>query len=125
MATQAPTGQAPDLQAALIDMAVEGYRFGRLFVRVVSKLDAGEASRYVNQLRYFQKRLEDNLAQAGLNLVNLEGHAYDSGMAVTALNVGDFGPDDQLIIDHMVEPVIMGPDGLRRAGIVMLKKVSQ
>jgi hypothetical protein len=106
-------------------MAVEGYRFGRLFVRVVSKLDAGEASRYVNQLRYFQKRLEDNLAQAGLNLVNLEGHAYDSGMAVTALNVGDFGPDDQLIIDHMVEPVIMGPDGLRRAGIVMLKKVSQ
>jgi len=106
-------------------MAVEGYRFGRLFVRVVSKLDAGEAGRYVSQLRYFQKRLEDNLAQAGLNLVNLEGHAYDSGMAVTALNVGDFGPDDQLIIDHMVEPVIMGPDGLRRAGVVMLKKVSQ
>ena len=112
-----------ELQSVVIDLAVEGWRFGRLFLRVASKLDAGDAGRYLNQLRYFVKRLEDDLELVGLRLVNLEGHLYDSGMAVTALNIGDFGPDDQLVVDQMVEPIIMGLDGLRRAGIVLLKKV--
>lgn len=113
----------PDLEVALIDMAVEGWRFGRLFQRVISKLDAGESARYVNQLRYFLKRLEDDLAQAGLKLVNLEGMPYDAGAAASPLNAEDFGPDDQLLVDQMVEPIVMGPDGLRRAGVVMLRKI--
>ena len=34
----------------------------------MNKLDAGEQSRYANQLRYFQRRVEDNLEQAALPL---------------------------------------------------------
>ncbi len=41
------------LEQALIDVAVESWRFSRLFNKVVSKLDVGESGRYVNQLRYF------------------------------------------------------------------------
>lgn len=41
-------------------------------------------------------------------------------MAVSALNLGDFGPDEALAVDQMLEPVIMGPTGLRRAGTVLL-----
>ena len=26
--------------------------------------------------------------------------------------IGDFGPDEPLLVDHMVEPIIMGPRGL-------------
>lgn len=43
-------------------------------------------------------------------------------MAVSALNVADFGPDDLLVVDQMVEPVVMGPEGLVRGGTVMLAK---
>lgn len=107
----------------LIDLAVESWRFSRLFVRVLSKLDAGEGSRYGSQLRYFLKRVEESLAKAQLKLVDVEGQSYDPGMAASALNVGDFAADDQLVVDQMLEPVIMGPDGLRRAGVVMLRKV--
>ena len=111
------------LERSLIDIAVESWRFSRLFTRVVSKLDAGEAGRYVNQIRYFQKKVEESLSASGLTLVNIEGQPFDPGMAASALNIGDFGPDEQLLVDQMVEPIIMGPEGLMKQGTVMLRKV--
>lgn len=116
-------GTTGQIERSLIDIAVESWKFSRIFARVVSKLDAGEAGRYVNQLRYFQKKVEQNLDAAGLKLVNVEGHAFDPGMAASPLNIEDFGPDDALLVDQMVEPIIMGPDGLKKQGTVMLRKV--
>ena len=110
------------IEQSLIDIAIESWRFSRLFGKVVSKLDAGESGRYINQLRYFQKKVEENLDSNGLKLVNVEGQPYDAGMAASALNLGDFGPDDVLLVDQMVEPIIMGPNGLRKQGTVMLRK---
>jgi hypothetical protein len=112
------------LERSLIEVAVEGWRFARLFGRLVSKLDAGEGSRYVNQLRYFQKKLEDSLEASGMKIVNVEGQPFDPGMAASAINIGDFGPDDVLLVDQMVEPIIMGGEGLRKQGTVMLRKVA-
>ena len=111
------------LEQSLIEMAVEGWRFSRLFGRVVGKLDAGESSRYLNQLRYFQKKIEDSLGSIGLTLVNVEGHPYDAGTAASAVNLDEFSPDDVLFVDQMLEPIIMGPEGLRKEGSVMLRKV--
>lgn len=111
------------MEQSLIDIAVESWRFSRLFGKVVSKLDAGESGRYINQLRYFQKKVEESLDSNGLKLVNVEGQPYDAGMAASALNLGDFGPDDVLLVDQVVEPIIMGPTGLRKQGTVMLRKV--
>ena len=112
------------LEQSLINIAVESWRFSRLFARVVNKLDAGEAGRYLNQLRYFQKKVEENLDASGLKLVNVEGQAFDPGMAASALNIGDFEPDDILFVDQMVEPIIMGNEGLKKQGTVMLRKVN-
>lgn len=122
---QTGTGQAgtEQFERSLIDIAVESWRFSRLVQRMLGKLDAGEQSRHANQLRHFLKKVEDNLRMHGLKLVNLEGHPYDAGMAASAINAGDFGPEDALVVDQMVEPIIMGPDGLRKHGTVMLKKV--
>jgi hypothetical protein len=85
------------MERSLIDIAVESWRFSRLFGKVVSKLDAGESGRYINQFRYFQKKIEESLGSSGLKLVNVEGQPYDAGMAASALNLGDFGPDDVLL----------------------------
>jgi len=118
-----PTVSDPNqTEKSLIDIAVESWRFSRLFARVVSKLDAGEAGRYTNQLRYFQKKVEESLAAAGLQLVNIEGQPFDPGMAASALNIADFGPDDTLLVDQMLEPIIMDSAGLKKQGTVMLRK---
>lgn len=111
------------LTKSLIDISVDSWRFTKLFARLLTKLDAGDGERYFNQLRYYIKRLEDNLEIAKIRLVNIEGQPYDPGMAATALNICDFGPDDRLLVDQMIEPIIMGPDGLIRPGTVMLRKV--
>lgn len=108
---------------SLIDISVESWRFSRLFARLLSKLDAGEGDRYTSQYRYYLKRLEETLEGASLTLVNVEGQPYDPGVAATALNIGDFGADDVLVVEQMIEPIIMGSGGLVRRGTVMLRKV--
>jgi hypothetical protein len=110
------------LEHSLIEVAVESWRFSRLFARIVNKLDAGEQGRYANQLRYFQKKVEEQLESAGLRLVSVEGQPFDPGIAASAVNLGDFGPDETLLVEQMVEPIIMGTDGLRRAGTVIVRK---
>jgi hypothetical protein len=122
--TTEQTDRGEQLERSLMDIAVESWRFSRLFARLVSKLDAGEGSRYVNQLRYFQKKLEDSLEASGMKIVNVEGQPFDPGMAASAINIGDFGPEDVLLVDQMVEPIIMGAEGLRKQGTVMLRKVA-
>jgi hypothetical protein len=114
---------AEQLEGALIDLAVESWRFSRVFMRALGKMGPEEVARFANQLRYFQKKLEETLAASGMKLVNVEGLPFDPGMAATALNVGEFGPHDQLLVEQMIEPIIMGTEALRRQGIVMLRKV--
>jgi hypothetical protein len=110
-------------EKSLIDLAVESWKFSRLFARVLSKLDPAESTRYANQLRYFQKRVDENLDSASFKIVNLENEPYDPGMAVSAINIGDFDADDVLIVDQMVEPIIMSAAGLKKEGVAILRKV--
>ena len=55
------------LTQSVINMAVESWRFGRVFDRMLMKLDAGEQSRYKSQFRWFIKKIEESLAEAGLS----------------------------------------------------------
>jgi hypothetical protein len=118
--TSNPIGKHHD---ALLDLAVEGWRLARLFTRVLSKLDAGEGTRYVNQVRYFVKRVEECLESVDMRMVNLEGQPYDMGLPATAINIDDFGPEDRLFVEQMLEPVIMGAQGVVKSGTIILKKV--
>ncbi len=39
------------------------------------------------------------------------------------LNIEEFDSQDALVVDQMLEPIIMGPDGVIRTGTVTLRKV--
>lgn len=108
---------------ALVSLAVETWRMLKLLDRLLAKMDAGEGQRYIGQARYFKQQVEDNLEAAGLKLVNVEGQMFDPGMAAAALNLGDFMPEDELLVDQMIEPIIMGSSGVRKEGTVMLRRV--
>ena len=116
----------PSLEAmtkSLLDCAVESWRFSRLFDGLLTKLDAGEQGRYRGHFRWFQRKLEDSLADASLRIVNVEGQPFDPGIAATPLNIEEFESNDSLIVDQMLEPIIMGPEGVVRTGTVTLRKV--
>lgn len=110
-----------DTERLLIELAVESWRLCRIFQRSIDGRDIRTAGRQSNQVRYFQRKLDDSLSPLGLRLVVLDGQPYDAGMAATALNAADFGPEDDLYVDQMMEPIVMGPDGVRRTGTMMLR----
>lgn len=109
--------------AALIDLAVDSWKFARLFTRVISKLDAGEQTRYANQMRFFQKRIDCAAEAAGARIVTIEGQPFEPGMAASPLNIEDFCDGDMLFVDQMLEPIVMGNDGVLRTGTMMLRKL--
>lgn len=117
--------QSEVLTNSLLSLAVEAWRFSRIYERLLSKLDAGEQKRFLSQFRYFQKQLEANLSDAGYRLQNLEGQAFDLGIAATAVNQSDFLPEDALVVDQMLEPVILNENGIVKMGKVLLRKVER
>jgi hypothetical protein len=120
-----PADSSEKVRAAMLDLAVESWRLSRTYVRVLSKLDAGEQGRYKSSLFWYLKKLEENLEAAGYRLAHLEGQPYEPGIAASAINIQDFGPDDLLVVEQMLEPVIMGPEGVVRTGTVLLTKVQR
>ena len=56
-------------------------------------------------------------------MVFLEDQHFDPGMAVSVINMEDFEAQDLLIVDQMIEPIIMGADGLKRPGTVTVRRV--
>lgn len=115
---------SPDIMRGIvITMAADFWRFSQLFDHLLLNLDVREQSRYKSRFLWFIKKFEDALEQAGLRMVNLEGHPFDPGMAVIPLNIEEFEAKDELIVDQMLEPIIMGIEGLVKEGTVILRKV--
>ncbi len=78
-----------------------------------------KVGKYQGKRRWFEGK---TLKDAGMKIVDVQDQRFDPGMAATPLNGGDFGAEDVLVIDRMIEPIIMGPDSVVREGTVMLKK---
>ena len=112
-----------EFRKAIVDMAVEAWRFRRVFDKAMSKLEAGESSRYIGQLNWFIKKVEAALKTAGLRIVNVEGRPYDIGMALTPLNIDDFEPEDQLLVEQLIEPIIMDDEKVVKTGTAILGRM--
>jgi hypothetical protein len=91
----------------------------------MSKLDAGDSSRYVSQFNWFIKKANAVLSNAGLRIQNVERQVYDVGMAVTPLNLEEFDATEQLVVEQMVEPIIMESDKVVKTGTVILRRASE
>ena len=106
--------------AALIDLAVDAWKLARLFERVVARLDAGEQGRYANQLRFLMRRIDGAAESVGARLVSIEGLPFEPGQAATPLNLDEFAEDETLVVAQMLEPIVMGREGVLRMGTVLL-----
>jgi len=113
------------LTKSLVDIAIESWRFIRRSKRILTKLDVDEEGRYMSQLDWFYQQIENSLSNVGMRIENIEGREYDSGVAATPLNAGDFSPDDILVVDQVLEPIVMGDNGVVRSGTIMLRKIEK
>ena len=108
---------------AVINLAIESWHFAKNYERAITRLNTNRTQRYTRQLEQFIQKAEESLEEVGLRIVNVEGTPYDPGMAATPLNIEDFGPEDQLVVDKMLEPIIMEGTVLAKTGTVTLRRV--
>lgn len=108
----------------LLIVCTEGWRLMRSFERVAAKLDIADQRRMVAQLGFFGRQIAESLRACGLRIENLEGHLFDPGLAVTALNLDEFVPGEQLTVDKMLEPQVVSLDGSHvvKWGKVLLRR---
>ncbi|MCK0514713.1 hypothetical protein MXE38_07640 [Anaerobiospirillum sp. NML120448] len=107
---------------SLIGMVIESWRFVKSYHSMAIKLPTNDQTKHLNKLRYFQRQLNIQLAKSNISIVSCEGQVYQEGMAVSAINLDEFSHEDTLIVDQVIEPIIMGSNGLLHTGIVTLKK---
>lgn len=113
------------LKENLIAIALEQYRFQRVFAKAISKLELEEQAKYTSQFAWFSKKVTKALDDAGLRIVNVDGQLYDPGMAVTPLNIEDFEADDILYVAQTMEPIIMQDNAVIKTGTVILGRVEK
>ena len=114
-----------DYKKAIIEMAVEAWRFRRVFEKAMSKLEAGERSRYLGQFSWFIKKVESAIKMAGMRIVDVEGQPYDIGMALSPLNIDDFEADDLLYVEQLIEPIIMDDNQVVKTGTAILGRYGE
>lgn len=117
-----PREEAPSASQALVDFASENWRLLRTVERLVRDMDPFEADRFLNQFMWYQRKVQAVLDEAELSVVDLTGRPYNTGMAVSPLNLDDFPnrPDAVFTVAQMVEPIVMEKGRVRKTGTVML-----
>lgn len=114
-----------ELQASLVSIASEMFRFQHVFEKIVSRLEIDEQKKYLSQYAWFSKRVYQALDLAGLRLIDITGELYDPGMAVSALNLEDFDANDTLFVVQMMEPIIMCGTEIAKIGTVILGRIER
>jgi len=107
----------------VINLAIESWHFAKNYERAITRLNTNRTQRYTRQLEQFVQKVEESLEEVGLRIVNVEGTPYDPGMAATPLNIEDFEPEDHLVVDKMLEPIIMEGTVLAKTGTVTLRRI--
>lgn len=110
-------------EQTVVEMAIDIVRFVRTYRGLLGKLEPSEATRYDSRATFVTSRVEQHLASIGLSVAPIkEGQPYDPGLPVRALNLEDFHPEQALSIAQVLEPVIVGPRGVYREGVVVVEK---
>jgi hypothetical protein len=74
------------------------------------------------RISFYDRVLEDGLAEVGFKLVDFTGQEYGPQLAATAINVDDFEAREGLVVESTIEPAVVGPEGLLKSGTVTLRR---
>lgn len=114
------------LRQSVIIMTVESWRLCAVLDRLLLSVDAKESQRYQSKVRWFLKKAMEALATAGLHISDYTGQVYDPGIPATPINLEDFESTDDLVVVHMLEPVILDENGnVVKTGTILLGKKSE
>lgn len=120
-----PSTDTTTMQLAIAEIAAESWRYRCALKKVLKKLDVMDAERFSRQYEYFSDRVNRAVSSAGLTVRDLTGQAYNIGLPVQAMNLGEFDEDEPLIITQTIEPVIILDGRVLKTGLVMVDRIQK
>jgi hypothetical protein len=80
------------------------------FIRASGDLDPKDEKsiiRWSSKFSFFERYWGEALEKAGVTSLNIVGQEYSVGLQVEAINLEDFGPEDVLVIDEVLKPLLV------------------
>lgn len=111
-----------EIEDQIIALITELYRFNGTFERMLTKISEDDVLKYKSKYKWFSNCVFEISETIGVQIVDLNGKAYDMGLPVTALNLDDYNENDLLIISQMLEPILMRRGTVLKVGTVMVGK---
>ena len=110
-----------DAAQALAELGNLSWKLCEALERELAFAASDRAESGAAMLRFARRRMETILAGQELRLVTYEGEPWDAKIPPSPLN-----PDEMegaaALVDSTVEPTFLGPQGVVRAGKVLLRK---
>ena len=113
----------PINEEVVLSLIVESWRFSQVVQKAVQELPENRRGRYNSRLEWYIKKLKDSLEALNCHIEDYTGRKHETGMPLTILNLDEFQEDDEITIEIMIEPVIIGNDGtVVKTGTAMGRK---
>lgn len=109
-------------EGGMVKLVLEAYKLVSLTQAVLNNSDSTDARKYGSRLSFVLRNIQEILQESQLRIVSLEGIPFDEGLAISAVNLAEFDSHDDLVIDRVLEPLIMGPSGIAHSGIVSVRR---
>lgn len=80
------------------------------FIRASGDLDPKDEKsiiRWSSKFSFFERYWNEVLEKAGVTSLDIVGQEYSPGLQVEALNLEDFGPDEVLVIEEVLKPLLV------------------
>ena len=118
------TGARQAAPQSMVDLALETWRLQQTAERCIPAMDPLDAERFANGFEWYLRKVDEALGEFGLSVVDPTGQLYDTGMAVSPLNLDDFPGLEGAVyrVAQTVEPIIMENGAVRKPGSVLLSE---
>ena len=116
-------------EETLIKIIGESWRFTLSYKNLLVDYETNAGSvpqRFLSRLHWYEQTLPQIVSAVGISIrgdKELVGVKYDPGMAEIPLNIDEFSENDELLIEQVLEPTIIGINGVLKAGTVMLRRI--
>lgn len=80
------------------------------FIRASGDLDPNDEKsiiRWSSKFSFFERYWGEALEKAGVTSLNIVGQDYSAGLQVEAINLEDFDPKEELVIDEVLKPLLV------------------
>ena len=113
--------------SAVAELLSESWRLNRFTEKLAAQVSDEKLRKKIsNQVARFDKKFLQATEVFGVEVVDFTGSEFETGLPVAPINLADFGADEELIVEAMLEPTIKltnSAEIIKRGAAVLRRQV--